>query len=106
MSERALLNTLNSAIVEAHTEYINAKKGYLTAKNNLAEAEAQISLTDKETWKDIGITNQAGRDAYIRQQTKQLHDKLNQARLALDYCEIQAQYQENKLKIYLATTEE
>ena len=106
MSERALLNTLNSAIVEAHTEYINAKKEYLTAKNNLAEAEAQISLTDKETWKDIGITNQAGRDAYIRQQTKQLHDKLNQARLALDYCEVQAQYQENKLKIYLATTEE
>lgn len=106
MSERALLNTLNSAIVVAHTEYINAKKEYLTAKNNLAEAEAQISLTDKETWKDIGITNQAGRDAYIRQQTKQLHDKLNQTRITLDYCEIQAQYQENKLKIYLATTEE
>ena len=57
MSERALLNTLNSAIVEARTKYINAKKEYLTAKNNLAEAEAQISLTDKETWKDIGITN-------------------------------------------------
>ncbi len=106
MSERALLNTLNSAIVEARTKYINAKKEYLTAKNNLAEAEAQISLTDKETWKDIGITNQAGRDAYIRQQTKQLHDKLNQTRITLDYCEIQAQYQENKLKIYLATTEE
>lgn len=32
MSERALLNTLNSAIVEAHTEYINAKKRIFNCK--------------------------------------------------------------------------
>lgn len=106
MSERTLLCAINSAILEAHTEYINAKKEYLTAKNNLAEAEAQINLTDKDTWKKIGITNQTGRDAYVRKQTKQLHDKLNQARLELDYREVQLQYQENKLNIYLATMEE
>ena len=92
------LCAINSAILEAHTEYINAKKEYLTAKNNLAEAEAQINLTDKDTWKEIGITNQTGRDAYVRKQTKQLLDKLYQARLELDYREVQLQYQENKLK--------
>lgn len=105
MSERELLNSINSALIDVQNEYVHAKEKLLTAKSELADAEAQLNLKDKNAWKNLGITNQAGRDAYIRKQTNGLHEKIHEAKIKLDYIEVQVNFQKNKLAIYLATTE-
>ena len=89
MNSKEELSQVNKDILNKQLDYIEAKSKYLEEKQKLASAKAQISLTDKDTWKELGITNQDGRDAYARKQTEALQENLHQAQITMDYLAVQ-----------------
>lgn len=106
MNQKNELNEINRDILNKELDYVEAKNKYLTEKHQLTLAKANISLTDKDTWKQLGITNQSGRDAYIDKQTEQLQKNVDQAKITLDYIAVELEYHKNRLAIQLATMDE
>lgn len=106
MNGRTELNQINAEIESAEKTYNEVKKEYRKTKQELKTQEAMIALKPKDEWKELGITNQQGRDAYIQTETLSLKETLNDLEYDVDSALTQVTICKNKLQIYLATLEE
>lgn len=79
------IKKLNKELDDAEKKGITILKSHLDAESNLKTKEAHILLTtSKEDWKTLGITNEAGRKAYIRKECEDLQKKVDHTSLQLE----------------------
>lgn len=79
------IKKLNKELCDAEKEGITILESHLNADNDLKTKESHILLTtSKEDWKTLGITNEAGRKAYIRKECEELQKKVDHTSLQLE----------------------
>lgn len=79
------IKKLNKELDDAEKEGITILESHLDADSDLKMKEAYIQLTmSKEDWKTLGITNEAGRKAYIRKETEDLQKEVDHTGLQLE----------------------
>lgn len=79
------IKELNNELCDAEKEGITLLKSHLDADSDLKMKESYILLTtSKEDWKTLGITNEAGRKAYIRKECEELQKKVDHTGLQLE----------------------
>lgn len=79
------IKKLNDDLCNAEKEGITLLESHLDADKDLKMKESHILLTtSKEDWKTLGITNEAGRKAYIRKECEELQKKVDHTSLQLE----------------------
>lgn len=79
------IKKLNKELCDAEKEGITILESHINADNHLKRKESHILLTtSKEDWKTLGITNEAGRKAYIRKECEELQKKVDKTGLQLE----------------------
>ena len=79
------IKKLNEELCDAEKEGITLLESHLNADSDLKTKESHIILTtSKEDWKTLGITNEAGRKAYIRKECEELQKKVDNTSLQLE----------------------
>lgn len=79
------IKKLNKELCDAEKEGITILESHLNADSDLKTKESHILLTtSKEDWKTLGITNEAGRKAYIRKECEELQKKVDHTSLQLE----------------------
>lgn len=79
------IKKLNNELCDAEKEGITLLESHLDADNNLKMKESHILLTtSKDDWKTLGITNEAGRKAYIRKECEDLQKTVDKTGLELE----------------------
>ena len=79
------IKELNKKLCDAEKEGITLLESHLDADSDLKMKESYIILTtSKEDWKKLGITNEAGRKAYIRKKCEDLQKKVDHTSLQLE----------------------
>lgn len=79
------IKKLNNELCDAEKKGITLLESHLNADSDLKMKESYILLTtSKEDWKTLGITNEAGRKAYIRKECEELQKKVDHTGLQLE----------------------
>ena len=79
------IKELNKELCDAERKGITLLESHLDADNDLKMKESHILLTtSKEDWKTLGITNEAGRKAYIRKECEDLQKEVDHTSLQLE----------------------
>lgn len=79
------IKKLNTKLEDAEKEGITILESHLDADSDLKMKESHILLTtSKKDWKKLGITNEAGRKAYIRKECEELQKKVDHTGLQLE----------------------
>lgn len=79
------IKKLNNELCDAEKEGITLLESHLDADSNLKMKESYILLTtSKDDWKILGITNEAGRKAYIRKECEDLQKEVDKTGLELE----------------------
>ena len=78
------IKKLNKELCDAEKEGITLLESHLNADSDLKMKESYILTTSKEDWKTLGITNEAGRKAYIRKECEDLQKKVDHTGLQLE----------------------
>lgn len=79
------IKELNNELCDAEKEGITLLESHLNADSDLKMKESHILLTtSKEDWKTLGITNEAGRKAYIRKECEELQKTVDHTSLQVE----------------------
>ena len=79
------IKKLNKELDDAEKEGITLLESHLDADSDLKMTEADIQLNmTKNGWKELGITNEAGRKAYLKQECEDLQKKADKTALELE----------------------
>nr|DAU32696.1 MAG TPA: hypothetical protein [Caudoviricetes sp.] len=79
------IKKLNNDLCDAEKEGIILLESYLDADRDLKMKESYILLTtSKDDWKTLGITNEAGRKAYIKKECEGLQKNVDKTGLELE----------------------
>lgn len=79
------IKKLNNELCDVEKKGITLLESHLDADNDLKMKETHILLTtSKDDWKTLGITNEAGRKAYIRKECEELQKKVDHTSLQLE----------------------